>query len=259
MRSNKGQSTALAAVILIALIIIGVVLWSSYPRPQPTPSAIGFKLDFPKSIVAGQTAIANVIVTNTGADATGVTAVVVSDAISATSTALDIKGGSSMSIRVSITGNDVPDGPYAVVVYLQYGDALGSNRTSSQGVSIYLLPALQLADVRYNWDIFHLTGKSTISSSDSTTLLFKVKSGSAAVIYSGMSLKTRLVTDVPGLAILNSSIPISPIGPKGQTGDIAIQIVSNHAPPGTYNIRLSLLSKDNQLIAEQDVQITVRD
>jgi hypothetical protein len=197
------------------------------------------------------------MVTNTGTDAHGVSAVVVSDAISTTSTALDVKGGTSVSIPVSITGNDSPDGPYAIVVYLQYSDALGSNKTSSQGASIYLLPALQLTDVRYNWDVFHLTGKGTIGSSDSTTLLFKVRSASAAVIYSGMSLKAGLATNVPGLTILNSSLPIDPIGPKGQTRDIAIQIVSNHAPPGVYNIQLSLYSKDNQLIAGQTIQITV--
>jgi len=257
MKSNKGQSTPLAVVIILALLIIGVVLWNMYPRPQPQPSALTFNLDFPNSIIAGKTSTANIVVTNNGADASGVTAVIVSDAITTSLNALDVKGGSRVTLPVSMTGKDMPDGPYAVVVYLQYSDALGTDKTASQGVSIYLLPALQLADIRYQWDILHPLGKSTIGTADGTVLLFKVKSESVAVIYSGMSMTAKLATTVPGLSVLNSSLQIGPIGPNGITSDYAIQIVSNHAPPGTYTIQLSLYSKDNQLIAQQTVKITI--
>jgi hypothetical protein len=247
-----------AVLILLVIIVIGAYIWSTYPRPRPQPSALAFSPEFPKSIVPGQSTVGTVHITNGGSDASGVTAIVTSDAVKASSSSVDIKAGATSDIAVTLTGKDVQDGAYAVVVSLQYSDALGSNKTESEGVSIYLLPLLEFTNTRYQRDLFHPFGKSSIGSvNDTTTYLFQVHSKSSAVIYDGAFVTAKLAVTVPGLSISPSSIPVQSLGPDGKSHDYSFIISSNHAPPGTYSFQIALHSKDNQLVTSQTVQIVV--
>jgi len=166
--------------------------------------------------VNGQSSTGTVIVENKGADASGVTAVVVSDAISASSSPVDVRHGSSSSIPITITAKDVPDGAYAVVVYLQYSNGTSTSKTDSKGTSIYLLPKLTLTTPRFEADLFHPFGKNSIGTNDGTTVLFQVQSTSSSVIYSGMCASATLDLNVPGLSIVPTSSAIGPIGPNGR-------------------------------------------
>lgn len=245
-----------AVIILIVLVIGGAYFLLPYQQPQQ-PTNLTFSIGLPKSIVAGQSSTGTVIVENKGADASGVTAVVVSDAISASSSPVDVRHGSSSSIPITITAKDVPDGAYAVVVYLQYSNGTSTSKTDSKGTSIYLLPKLTLTTPRFEADLFHPFGKNSIGTNDSTTVLFQVQSASSSVIYSGMYASATLDLNVPGLSIVPASSAIGPIGPNGRTGDHRFKIISNGAPPGTYNLRISLYSKDNQLVMQETLQVTV--
>ncbi len=257
-----GKTTV--AVIIILLVVIGGIAYYYYstpPKPQQ-PTSLTFTPNFPKTIAAGYTGTANVSVMNQGADASGVTPIVQCDAISTSSSPVDLRHGSSAIIPITISGKDVPDGSYALVVYLQYSSVLGSNRTASQGTSIYLLPNVQLTSVRYRSEFpYHLLPpyKDTIGKYDNTTLLFKVQSMSSSVIYSGMSVSAKLQTppNVQGLSISPTSLAIEPIGPKGTTSEYGFVVISNGAPPGVYIWQILLYSKDNQLIMQQPLQITV--
>jgi hypothetical protein len=256
--------TTVAVIIILFLVIVGGITYSYYltpPKLQP-PTNLTFALNFPKIIVAGYTGTANVSVVNQGADASGVMPIIQCDAISTSSSPVDLKHGSSVMIPITISGKDVADGSYALVVYLQYSSGLGSNRTASQGTSIYLLPNVQLTSVRYRSEFpYHLLPpyKDTIGKYDNTTLLFKVQSMSSSVIYSGMTVSAKLQTppNVQGLSISPTSLAIEPIGPKGTTSEYGFVVISNGAPPGVYVWQILLYSKDNQLIMPQSLQITV--
>lgn len=255
--SRKGVSTVGAVLVLIVLLVIAVYLWSSYPRPQPEPSSLSFSFDFPKAIVAGHSAVMKVKVANNGSDAKGVEVVIVSDAISAASDDADVRRGTTTEIKVSITGKDVQDGPYAVVVFLQYSDELGVHKTDSKGASVYLLPRIELIDVRFQADLFHPFGKNTIGKKDTTSLLFKISSKSTSVIYNGLSGKAAFSVNVPGISIDPLIVSVEPVGPNGKTADYSFKITSDGAPPGTYNVTIFVYSKDNQLVAQQTVQLVV--
>lgn len=257
--SRKGISGVSAILLLIVIIVIGAYLISIYPRPQPQGSNLEFSMSFPPSIIAEQTATANVTVTNAGTPAKGVTVVVTSDAVSASSESVDINTGST-TIPLTLTGKDVQDGTYPVLIYLRYSDQLGSNQTASKGVSIYLLPAAEFTDVKYIQDFWHPFGKSSIGrTSDNTTLLFKIHGKSSLVIYHGLVATATLTTNVPGLSITPQSIQIMSVGPNGMTEDYRFNIRSDvgGAPPGTYTFQIQLFSKDNQMITQLTESITV--
>jgi hypothetical protein len=198
-----------------------------------------------------------VSVANNGTDANGVSAFIISDAISSVSETANVKHGAQALLKVSISGKDLQDGSYGAKVYLQYSDETGSHTTASKETSIYLVPNAELADVRFQPDLFHPLGKNTIGKKDSTTLLFKVHSKSNGVVYSATWSKAILSISVPGVSIDPSSLQVEPVGPNGRTGDYSFAITSDNAPPGTYNITISLYSKDSQLVMQQTVQLVV--
>jgi hypothetical protein len=252
---------AVVVVLILAIVVGAFLLWTYRNPSEQVPATLVFSIEFPKSVVAGHSGTAVVNVTNSGGDATGVLPIVVSAAISGTvSSPVDLKRGTSSLIPITITGNDIPDGSYPVVVYLQFLSGSVANRTASQRTSIYLLPNVQLTSVRYRSEVpFHLLPpyKNAIGRSDNTSLLFKVQSTSSSVVYGGLSVSAKLNLTVQGLSIVPSSLPIESIGPHGTTGDYSLSIVSNGAPVGTYGYVVSLYSKDNQLIMQIPELITV--
>jgi hypothetical protein len=256
------ERNTVAVFIIILLVIGGAYYYYSTPQKPQQGTNLAFTLNFPKAIAAEHTATANVSVMNQGADANGVMPIVQCDAISTSSSPVDLRQGFSTLIPITISGKDVTDGSYALVVYLQYSNGLGSNKTASQGTSIYLLPNVQLTSVRYRSEFpFQLLPpyKNTIGRYDNTTLLFRVQSMSSSVIYSGISVSAKLLRplNVPGLSISPTSLAIEPIGPKGTTSEYGFIVISNGAPAGLYDWQILLYSKDNQLIMQQPLQITV--
>jgi len=256
MKSRRAVSRA-ASVLIIVIVVaaVGISLWVFLPKLEP--SDLSFSLNLPSSISGGQPGVATATVTNGGGDATGVSAVIVSDAVSGSSSEVDVKQGSTTGIMITITGKDVQDGSYAVTVFLQYSDFFGAHKTGSQEASILLVPNVELSDVRFKPTILHPLGKSGIGTQDSTSVLFKVHSKSTSVLYRGLYVKASLSINVPGISIDPSSIQIGALGPNGLTGDYSVQISTNNAPPGTYSLLISLYSKDNQLVAQQTEQFTV--
>ena len=172
-------------ILLLVLMIAGAIFLWTYQKPQQVQSTnLTFNVDFPNSIVVGQSAMAFVTVANSGADATGVVPIVASDAISASvSTPIDLRQGSSSSIPVTITGKDVADGTYQVAIYVQFSSGVGTNRTASKEISINLLPNAQLTSVKYHVDLFHLFGKNSIGRNDNTTLLFLMYKAGAPLSF----------------------------------------------------------------------------
>jgi hypothetical protein len=256
MKSRKAVSKTVSMLIIVIVVAaLGISLWEFLPKLEP--SDLSFSLDFPNSIVGGQSAVATAMVTNSGGDATGVSAVIVSEAVSGSSSEVDVKQGSTTGVMITIAGKDVQDGTYTVTVFLQYSDFFGAHKTSSQGASIYLLPNVELSDVRFKPTILHPLGKSGIGTQDTTSVLFKVHSKSTSVLYNGLSAKATLTINVPGISIDPSSVQIGTLGPNGRTTDYSVQISTNNAPPGTYSLQISLYSKDNQLVAQQTEQFTV--
>jgi hypothetical protein len=243
------------AVVVVILIVIAV-FWSFSQKPQQEPTRLTFSFDFPKSIVPGQSKSATITVTNNGGDASRVTPVLLSDAVTVSSGSVDLKKGTTTTITLTITGKDIVDGSYALIVFLQYSNQLGMNKTDSKGTSIYLLPHVEFTNVRYQTEYLLFT-KDTIGKSDSTNLLFQVQSMSSSTIYNGMTASIRMSMNVPGLSATPTSLPIGSLGPNGKTTDYSFKILSNNTPPGKYSLQISLYSKDNQLITQTTMPITV--
>lgn len=257
LQSRKGIAPIAAALLVLLLIVVVYFAYTTYSRPPPSPAALSFSLTLPKAIAVGQSVTVLVSVANNGTDAKDVAAFIISDAMSSVSETTSVKHGAQALVKVSVSGKDVQDGSYGVKVYLQYSDETGSHTTASKETSIYLFPNIELTDARFQPDLFHPLGKGTIGKTDSTTLLFKVHSKSNAVVYSGTLSKAVFSISVPGISIDPSSITVEPIGPNGRTGDYGFNITSDNAPPGTYNIILSLHSKENQLIMQNTIQLVV--
>jgi len=255
--TRKGFSRIAMALVIVLLLIAAFVAYLTIIRPIITPAQLSFSIDLPKAISAGQSVTTDVVVSNDGGDAKEVTVVVASDAIESVSGRENVKEGSQVKISLVITGEDVQDGPHDVEVYLQYSDGLGSHTTASKHSPIYLIPNAELVDVRFEFDIFQPFGKSNLGKTDSTSLLFKTHSKSSRVVYTGIWSKLSLSIAVPGISVNPSSIQIEPIGPNGMTGDYRFSIITDNAPSGTYSLTIALYSKDNQLIAQQTVQLTV--
>jgi len=245
-------------VVLIFALAIGALLYTSHYGSQThIPASLVFSPTLPKQIMVGQTLTGAVMITNNGADAHGVVAVAQSDGISGISDQYDVKSGSSVSVPMPIVAKDVTDGKYAVGVFIQYSDNLGSHQTSSQDFTILLLPNADFSNVRFIFDIFQPLGKSKIGKTDSTALLFKVQSHSNKVIYEGMSARINMSISPPGFTISPQTLPIDAIGPRGVSGDYNFTIKSSNSPPGSYDISIGLYSKSGVLIAVQTVTLVI--
>ena len=216
-----------------------------------------FTPTLPQQVIAGQSTSGAVDVTNNGADASGVTAVIQSDGMTGISDQHDIKSGSSLHIPIQIVAKDVRDGPYDVSVYLQYNDNQGSHKTDSQKFSVEVLPNVNFNEVKFVFDIFQPLGKNKIGATDSTSLIFTVQSQSSSQIYAGTYVRLNMSINVPGLAVTPATINIDPIGPNGVSREYNFTISSNHSPSGTYTISIGLYSKDGVLVATKTAILTI--
>jgi hypothetical protein len=214
-------------------------------------------LDFPKTLSPGTLVQSTVQVTVLGDDAKNVSVHTDSTVLIIASSPLDIKSGTSTNFNFSLSANDVQDGPYSANVWLTYSDSSGPQNSKPITESFYLLPKIQVEDLRFTPDFWHPLGKGTIGETDSTSVLFKVSSGSKNVIYQGIYATTSLSVAAPGLTLNASIIPVSALGPQGTSNDYSITIKSNNTPPGQYVIFLSLYSKDNQFVTQASIALTV--
>jgi hypothetical protein len=255
-RKGEGGLLAIIVIVVVVLIVIAIAITMSKTTP-PSPAQLDFSVDFPKAISPGQSVSIYVSVTNNGMDAKDVSVVVVSDAVSAITEQKDVGKNATVAITVSLLGKDIQDGSYSLRARLKYSDQLGSHETADKEYSIHLLPSAELTDVKFQQELMHPFGKDTIGKTDSTTVLFKIHSKSSTVIYSGMTAKATLSINVAGVTIDPASILIEPIGPNGKTADYSFKISSNNTPPGTYDLSIYLFSKDNQLIQQQTLHLTV--
>jgi hypothetical protein len=192
-----------------------------------------------------------------GEDAKNVSVNADSAALVITGNPLDIKSGSSVDFGISVSAKDVQDGLYNTSLWLTYSDSSGLERSKPIEESFYVLPYLELKDLRSAPDFWHPFGKETIAKTDSTNVLFKVSSESKNVIYQCVYAAASFNVPAPGLALNPSRVPVSALGPQGTSNDYSISVSSDNTPPGQYVILLSLYSKDNQLITQASITITV--
>jgi hypothetical protein len=244
-------------ILVFALFVGGIVYFSSYNSRTIAPAVLTFTPILPQQVNAGQVSSGAVDVTNNGADASGLTAVIQSDGMTGISDQHDIKSGTSLHIPIQIVAKDVPDGPYDVNVFLQYNDNQGSHRTNPQKLSVEVLPNLNFNEVKFPFDIFQPLGKNKIGATDSTSLIFTVQSHSSSQIYRGTYVRLNMSISVPGLAVSPATINIDLIGPNGVSREYNFTISSNHSPPGTYTISIGLYSKDGFLVATSTVTLVI--
>jgi len=256
---NRTASLALIFVLLGAGALV-VFLQPQTDKRTPSPplcATLSFSLNFPKVLVP--TAAADVIVHATAMNNDARSVIVKTDSahVVVKNDPVDVTSGTSADIRVRVEARDARDGAYNAQVWLHFSDSAGAHDTEAKGVSFYIVPYAVLQDVRWAPDFWHPFGKGTIGRSDTTTALFKVLSKSQSVVYEGMVVRAAFTVSAPGLTVTPTGIPIDPIGPQGKSNDYAFAIRSNNTPPGKYTLLFSLYSRDNQLITQETLEITI--
>jgi hypothetical protein len=256
-------TVTIGVIVLVGILVIaGSQILTRGPNPGNPPQApvlanVSFSLDFPKTLSPGTLVQSTVHASVLGDDIKNVSVHTDSIVLIIASDSLDIKSGTSANFNITLSTNDVQDGPYSANVWLTYSGTSGTNSSKSITESFYVLPKIQLEDVRFAPDFWHPFGKGTIGQTDSTNLLFKVSSGSKKVIYQGIYVTTSLSVAAPGMTLNVSSIPVSALGPQGTSKDYSITAESNNTPPGQYVIFLMLYSKDNQFVTQAFITLTV--
>lgn len=259
---NRLTATVAGFAVVVILVITASQFLTRGPSPVNPPQApilvnVSFSLDFPKTLPPGTLVQSTVHATVLGDDVKNVSVHTDSTVLVIASNSLDMKSGTSTNFNISLSTNDVQDGPYSANVWLTYSDSSGTNSSKPITESFYVLPKIQVEDLRFAPDFWHLFGKETIGKTDSTNVLFKVSSGSKNVIYQGIYATTTLSVAAPGLTLNPSTISVSALGPQGTSNDYSITVQSSSTPPGQYVIFLSLYSKDNQLVTRASITLTV--
>jgi hypothetical protein len=226
------------------------------PAPSPASLSLTFVQSFPQTLTPGMNDSISVQVSNVGGSAQGVTLHTDSKVLLLSSSSVNSNPQTNGVITASVVAMDVEDGQYNANFWVTYSDATGSHNSTATEISFYVLPLLKLSGIT-TVDFWHPFGHSTIGPSESTTLYFKVTSMSQNVIYEGMRVSAIWSISAPGLTTVPSTISLSPVGPKGTSGNYNINITSNNTPPGQYTLTLLLYSKDNQLIDQQNFVLTV--
>jgi hypothetical protein len=229
---------------VFALAVIAGILYLAQPQDNLT-AELSFRVEMPTHMVAGKTENVKVYVVNHGnGTARKVELLAKSESFRIESGSFDLRPGEERTFKAKITALDVQDATYEVAFRLSYTSNGKQQYTKPIVKQVRILPAVEIADIRWETDLFNLLGKSTIGRGDQTTLYFKVKSLSEKIIYSGIVAKVSLPLEPPGLKITPQEISIEDLGPKGETSEYHFKVVSEETPPGQYQIVIQLYTQD---------------
>ena len=243
-------------IMAIAVPVIGIIPMLQ-EMSKPEPAQLSFEVSL-SNVVALTSSEVMLDVKNQGGDATDVTPILISDALSASPVQpVRVPRGETVRIALKIAGRDVQYGEKTADIRLRYSDATGDHETTSNRISFYLFPSVELFEIKWQTDLLHPLGKNSIGKTDSTTLYFRVHSGSKSIIYSGLLVKVWPSMQVPGLTLSPDLTLIESIGPDGRTGSYSVSISSNNSPPGKYTIGITLLTSDNKAILQQSVELVI--
>jgi len=247
-------NTTIRYLLLAAAVVIVLALVFSVPTPERKKAVVSFNVDFPRTISMGVEKKAYVDLTCRDADANLVSVLVSCQALVASS---DQKGvirvGTTERIVVAVNGKDVADAKYPVSIQVQYSDDFGTHRTEAWTGYITLLPSIEFSDVNWMLTIWQPFGKNRISQNDNTELSVKVRSKhrNATVIYTGLEVRVELLAAQNiGVSIDPTTQRIQPLGPLAESQNYKFKLESKNAVVGVYQLKLSLYSKDGELVAE---------
>lgn len=235
------------AVVLVFMLLLGAVFlygWLTYQPPPQQPASLSFSYSFPNSIPANSRVAVNVTVRNNGGGATSIVIQVSSNAFSGSSSQFDLGGGQSKKISVDVAASNVQSGRYYGTFQAQYTDVSGRQAVQPTQVSTYILQPVKVTSIGWLVDFFHPLGKSTIGTTDSTSLHFQVQSESSFP-FSGLSVFISVNVTAPGMSFSPQLIQVGSLGPQGTSAQLSTTIATNQTPPGVYFIFVTLLSSDN--------------
>jgi len=247
------MSSQSGSFLLLVLLVVGIIGFTFAYHPLERKLAVlSFNPDFPTRMTAGTEAKAYVDVSSSGGDAKGVSLVILSEGFSVSSDKKDlIRAGSTERISVTIDAKDVIDGSYSISIALQYTDDFGANQTKPKSVSVFILPAVEFTDITWKFDLFQPFGKNRIKQTDDTEFYVGVRSKSRSTLkYTGLTISASPSMRDVGVSVQPNSWPVEPLGPSAISPSYTFKLESRKAVLGTYQVRLSLYSKDGVLVTE---------
>jgi len=243
-----------ASLLLLVLLFASVAYFlSSYRPPERKAAVISFVPDFPPQMVAGTEVMAYLDVSCSEGDAKDISVLFSSDAFASSSDRKDIiRAGATERMSLRLFAKDIEEGNYPVTISLQYSDYSGTFRTEPKTVYMFMLPSVELTDTMWKSEFPQLMGKNRIKQNDETALYLRIQSRSKAVIYRGLSVKAALSTkeDI-GVSVDPPSRSVEPLGPAGTSPRYTFNLKSKNAIVGSYQLELSLYSKDGKLIQKK--------
>lgn len=259
MKSRRmGISTTITAAIIVIILLVGALsIWElQIPKQQQKPASLQINPSLPVSIAANSGGTITVQVTNQGGDANNVVVQVSSNGFAGGSSQFSLGANLSTSVSFTVSAKNVPTGRYYGVVQAQYTDVTGNEATPATQVSTYIIQPVTITNIGWASDFLHLLGKSTIGTTDSTSLHFNVQSGGPFSL-SGLQVLVSINVTAPGMTFTPSTIAVGSLGPHGTSPQLSFSISTNNTPPGKYAIFLTVLSTDDFQIFVTNVWLGV--
>jgi hypothetical protein len=244
-------------LIVLAALFVRQSATTTQQQSPPLSASLSFSIDFPKTLVPTMVTHVTFHVFSPSEEVKSVILKTDSSALIVQTTPSDIGSGSAVDLDATVQALDVQDGSYEARMWVHYSDTTGIHDSDPIKATFFIVPHARINQPKWSSDLFHPFGKGTIGKTDSTTLLFGITSQSQSVVYQGMTAKLIFNVSAPGLSAAPNTISLDSIGPQGVSKDYAVTVNSNNTPPGVYTLVVSLYSKDNQLIAQGTLELTV--